>query len=261
MTYLIFQDKNSEPFLKDRTAIVTGADGSIGSYLCEALLKNGAYVYGFYNKSKENINKLSRNYDKFTGISIDFLSEDYSQKINEIIKKIARERGSLDILIHSAGIFSMKPFLYEILEERKKVWRVNYETAVELSNSFLRFGKREIDKSKHVIFIASLSGVRGTAQQIAYSNSKSALISLAQGLAEEFGSSHDLCANVISPGAIPTKLLREFIPDLKAERLLAKSVPKYRLCSIEDVTNACLGILMNNFYNGENFVLHGGKLP
>ncbi|MBI2045494.1 hypothetical protein HYT23_05525 [Candidatus Pacearchaeota archaeon] len=48
---------------------------------------------------------------------------------------------------------------------------------------------------------------------------------------------------------------------MKAERLIAKSVPKYRLCSIEDVTNVCLGILMNNFYDGENFVLHGGRQP
>jgi len=258
MSYKILNSKTEKPFLEDKVSIVTGASGDIGSEICKTLLDHGAYVNAFYNKGKEKIDELAKEYEKVRGFQIDFLSDNCGEKIQQSVREIRRKYKKLDILINVAGIWIHTPFLYETEEQHKKIWKINYEAPYLFSREVIRYMMGP-PGTKHIINIASTAGVRGTAQQISYSNSKAALVNLSEALAEEFGG-YGINVNSISPGLVKTQAIRPYITDGKVEKLAAKSIVKYALCKTEDVSIETLGILMGNYRNGANVLLHGGRL-
>ncbi len=258
MTYLITKRDDGKKFLENKVAIVTGASGNIGLAICRALLENGASVNAFCNKGKDKIERLKKQYKNIECFELDFLSENFEEKIHEAVKRIHDTHKKLDILINVAGIWVVTPFLYEAKQQREKIWRINYEAALAFSKNTVRcmIGKPGI---KNIINIVSTAGVKGVAQQISYSSSKAALVNLTEALAEEFAN-YGINVNAVSPGPVESDAIKQYIPDEKAKRLWAKSIPKYSLCKIEDVVNACLGILMNEYLTGANIVLHGGRI-
>lgn len=259
MKYLVLNRENHKPFLEGKIVIITGASGDMGIAICESLLETGAIINVFYNKGKERIVELKKKFpkEKIDEYQIDFLSNDWRVKIEESIKQIFKKYGRIDVLLNIAGIWYVTPFLYESEEMHERVMKINYETARIYSKEVVKYmiGKSGI---KHIINIASTAGLRGVAQQVSYSNSKAALISLTQAMAEEYAN-YGINVNAISPGTVDTKAIEQYVPGEKAKRLLAKSIPKYALCKVEDVVNAMLGILMNDYLTGANIILHGGR--
>lgn len=245
--------------LNGKVSIVTGASGDIGSAIAEALLERDAFVNAVYNKNEEPLNKLAKRYEKIEKFQIDFLKGDYKEKIKNLVEGVHKKHKNLDILLNVAGIWEMSPFLYEEVENHEKMMRINCEIPYIFSKSSIRYmiGKPE---TKHIINIASTAGVRGVAQQISYSMSKAALRALTQALSEEF-TQYGINVNSISPGPVDSKALEKYFPDERAKKLLSRSIPKYSLCKIEDVVNACLGILMNDYLTGADIILHGGREP
>lgn len=259
MKYLITNKENKKLFLDGKIVIITGASGDIGIAMCESLLENGASISVVYNKGKERIEELKKKFPKkkIDEYQVDFLSGDWRDRIENIVKQIFRKYGRIDILLNVAGIWHVTPFLYESEEMHEKIMRVNYESARIFSKEVIKnmIGKPGI---KHIINIASTAGLRGVAQQVSYSNSKAALISLTQATAEEYAN-YGINVNAISPGPVDTRAIEQYVPGEKAKKLLAKSIPKYALCKVEDVVNAMLGILMNDYLTGANIILHGGR--
>jgi len=246
--------------LKDKVSIVTGASGDIGSAICEALLEREAYVNAVYNKNKEPLDNLVNLYsERIKLFQLDFLSDDFEKEIENYVKSVYQKHKKLDILINCAGIWEVTRFVDETPELRKRLMRINFEAPYVFSKSAFRYmlGRPGI---KHIINIGSIAGVRGVAQQVSYSASKGALRTLTQAIAEE-GANYGINVNCVSPGAVDSKAISKYFPDEKAKKLWAKSIPKYSLCKVEDVVNACLAILMNNYLTGAEIILHGGREP
>lgn len=245
--------------LKNKVSIVTGASGDIGSAIAEALLERGAFVNALYNKNEKPLDRLVEKYKKIGKFQIDFLQKGYKEKIKNLVEGVYKKHGRLDILLNVVGVWEMTPFLYESIETYNKMVRLNCEIPYIFSKIVIRhmIGKPE---TKHIINITSTAGVRGIAQQVSYSMSKAALRALTQALSEEF-TQYGININSISPGPVDSKALEKYFPDKNAKKLLARSIPKYSLCRIEDVVNACLGILMNDYLTGADIILHGGREP
>ena len=246
--------------LKDKVSIVTGASGDIGSAIAEALLERGVFVNALCNKNEEPLNKLAEKYKKIEKFQIDFLQEDYKEKIKNLVEGIHKKHKNLDILLNVAGIWEMNPFLYEDIKDHEKMMRINCEIPYIFSKTVIRYMIGEPERKPNIINITSTAGVRGVAQQVSYSMSKAALRALTQALSEEF-TQYGINVNSISPGPVDSKALEKYFPNKKAKKLLSKSIPKYSLCKKEDVVNACLGILMNDYLTGADIILHGGREP
>src|SRR5688500_4130884 len=89
--------------LQNKTAIVTGGSGVLGSVMCEALSSAGANVI-VIGRRKEAIDKVAATISAKGGnalaVCADVLNEDMLQ---EAKKKILERFGTIDILVNAAG--------------------------------------------------------------------------------------------------------------------------------------------------------------
>jgi short-subunit dehydrogenase len=165
--------------LKNKTVIISGASGHIGSALtCILVKKYGCTVYGI-DKDKEQMQRLIRslgeNASRFIPIYMDITSKDYSS-LDGI--------ESADILINNAG--AMPPFT-ATLEESERVYRdimeINFFSQVALTERLLPI----ITQSKHpaIFFVSSAIALCPTVGTSAYSASKSAIKAYSEILATE----------------------------------------------------------------------------
>jgi len=255
---IILTNNKGELFFNKKVTIINGISSTIGLSIARTLLENGMYIAGTYNKGKERVNNLIKKYgeQKIVGFQINFLSANYQKMIKYIVEKTKEHYGTINNLINVAGIWLVKPFLYEDKEEIENLWRINYWTPYKFIKTVLPYMINK--KGCSIINIASTAGEKGTGQAASYSASKAALINLTESLAEEFAV-HGIRINAISPGYTNTPALDKYF-DNALKELIMKHIPMARLCKPVDVANATLAILMNDYIEGTNIILHGGKL-
>lgn len=250
-------DNENEPVLKHKVAIINGMSSTIGSIITEVLLENGVYVTGTYNRGKARVESLIEKYGKkkIMHFQINLLSDNYREEIKKIVNKTKEHYGAIDILVNVAGVWLVKPFLYEEKEEIEQLWRINFWAPYEFIKTVIPY---VLNKGSSIINIASTAGIKGTGQAASYSASKAALINLTESLAEEFAV-HGIRVNAISPSYTDTPALDKYFDEAMKE-LLIKHIPIARLCKPIDIANAVLAVLVNDYMEGLNILLHGGKL-
>jgi NAD(P)-dependent dehydrogenase (short-subunit alcohol dehydrogenase family) len=85
--------------LQNKIALVTGADGGLGTQVTRALLDSGATVIGV----SRNIRQSSSDTPSFVALSADLSS---AQKAQTLVDGIAARFGRLDVLAHLVGGFA-----------------------------------------------------------------------------------------------------------------------------------------------------------
>lgn len=243
--------------LKENVVIINGLSSAIGAVIGETMLENGVYVSGIYHSRKENTDNLVRKFgnERVRLFKIDFLTDDYEEKIKEIVVETKKHFGKINILINVSGVWVVKPFLYEEGKEIEQVWRINYWATYQFAKKAIPYMMNE---GGSIINIASTAGVEGVGQQTSYSASKAAIINLTRSLAEEFAPRR-IRVNAISPGYTDTPALDKYFDNANKE-LLVKHIPMARFCKPKDVANTVLYLLENDYITGVNIPLHGGKL-
>jgi 3-oxoacyl-[acyl-carrier protein] reductase len=83
-----------------------------------------------------------------------------------------------------------------------------------------------------VILIGSVVGLLGSAGQVNYSSTKSALVGMARSITRELGG-RNITANVIAPGFIDTDMTAALAEDQQAE--YKKRIPAGRFASPDEV--------------------------
>ena len=256
--YIITPRGSRTPFLTGKVAFVNGISSDIGKDIARNLAHNGAYVFGTYNSNKEAADGLVREFKgKIRAEKFDCMEPDYEKKVNLLIESAAKWHGALDILVNVSGILLVKPYLYETAAESDRVWRINYFSADLFCHAAIR-KMLTFNNGGDIVNISSTGGIRGGGQQEAYCASKAAMINLTRSIAEEFGP-RGIKANVLAPGTTDTKALDAFL-DRASKELMVKNIPRGRLCLPADISNAVLGILMNDYLTGSEIILGGGKL-
>jgi len=243
--------------LNGKVAIINGLSSAIGMVIGETLLDSDIYISGTYHSRKENADALVRKFGikRIKLFKIDFLEDNYEQRIKEIVVETKKCFGKIDILINVSGVWVVKPFLYEEKKEIEQAWRVNYWATYQFAKEVIPYMMKE---GGSIVNIASTGGIKGAGQQVSYSASKAAIIKLTRSLAEEFAPRH-IRVNAISPGYTDTPALDKYLDDV-AKGLLIKHIPIARFCKPADVANTVLYLLQNDYITGVNIPLHGGRL-
>lgn len=135
-----------------------------------------------------------------------------AQSVAESVGAAAARMGALDIMVSNAGIGFGKSFLGTTPEDFAKVIAVNLAGVFHTS----RAGADEMiarnTQSGRLINMASVSGVRGSANRAAYGAAKAGVINLTQVAAVELAK-HGITANAIAPGPIETPLVQNLHTD------------------------------------------------
>jgi len=234
-----------------KKAIITGANGQLGSAFVEALTGKGYFVYAV----DLNIEKIALS-ESIQPVELDITDEAAVHKFFSSVQ-------DLDVLINNAGIGVFTPFEDRTATEFKKVMEVNLLGAFLMSQSSVKIMKNS-DGGK-IVNIASIYGSTSSDERIygdsgrnnseVYSATKAGLINMTKYMATHFGK-YNIQTNSISPGGIYNQQSVDFVKNY------VYKTPMGRMGKTEDLLSALFYLVSEDtqYTNGQDIAVDGGFL-
>jgi NAD(P)-dependent dehydrogenase (short-subunit alcohol dehydrogenase family) len=123
--------------------------------------------------------------------------------VRKLYDSLDEELGGLDILVNNAAILDWTG-IEELTSERlQEVLSVNLAGAINCIQAFVPALSRS--PGARIVNVASINGLRGTSNSIAYNASKAALINLTQCLAVDLAP-RGIVVNAVAPGFVDTRM-------------------------------------------------------
>ena len=242
--------------LEGKNAIITGGSRGIGKGIAKVFAEHGANVAFTYNSSAESANALADELSKLGVKAKAYQSNAASFKeAEQLIKDVAEDFGSIDILINNAGITKDNLLMRMSEEDFDKVIEVNLKSIFNMTKAVQRTMLKQ--RKGSIINMSSVVGVTGNAGQANYAASKSGIIGFSKSMAQELGS-RNIRTNVIAPGFIETEMTEKL--DEKVVDGWRQAIPVKRGGSPEDIANACvfLGSELSSYITGQVLHVDGG---
>jgi 3-oxoacyl-[acyl-carrier protein] reductase len=190
--------------LEGKNAIITGGSRGIGKGIAEIFAQHGANVAFTYASSVRAANELEEQLSK-TGIKAKGYKSNAANfsECEELIKNVAADFGSIDILINNAGITKDNLLMRMSEEDFDQVINVNLKSVFNMTKAVQRTMLKQ--RSGSIVNMSSVVGIKGNAGQSNYSASKAGIIGFSKSMALELGS-RNIRTNVIAPGFIETEM-------------------------------------------------------
>lgn len=228
----------------NKTILVVGASGGIGSQVAKDLISEGYSVVGtYFDIPIDNPNVRS--------IHLDFLSKD---SIQNFVKEIKSTDTNLYAIVNCAGIVEYED---KNIEEDIKVW--DNTIAINLTSNYLlaKYFKDIIEEQGRFIMISSTDAMFGGSITASYSASKAGVNSLAKSLSLLF-KDKKISVNAIAPGWVNTRMNEGIGEDFikKVENLN----PQKRIAEPKDISNLVVFLLKpeSGYINGQIITVDGG---
>jgi NAD(P)-dependent dehydrogenase (short-subunit alcohol dehydrogenase family) len=190
--------------MKNKIALVTGANGGLGRYVTQSLLDAGATVIGLSRKIEQS---------EFSGTAFTPLSAEISTAAgaNSAVAKLFSQFDRVDILVHTVGGFAGGQSIADTDDATfQRMFDLNVTSAFYLLRAVLPVMRKT--KNGRIIAIGSRAALEPGAGVGAYSASKAALVSLIRTVALE-NKDAGITANAILPGTIDTPANRNAMPN------------------------------------------------
>lgn len=243
--------------LTGKTALITGSTSGMGKAIAEALGIHGATVIVSSNDEQGCLTTQQEFQNK--GIKVIAIPCDVSKKetIDALVVETKEKAGEIDIFVHCVGIAIPGSFLDITAERFEKTMQINLQSAMYLTKKVIP--NMQAQKDGAIIYLASLSSVRGNKNLGLYGISKAGLVQLARNLAVEFGPDN-IRVNAISPGVIDTEFAKPLTqnPEVMQKRILL--TPLRRIGTVEEVAGVALMLASKagGFISGQNIIIDGG---
>jgi NADP-dependent 3-hydroxy acid dehydrogenase YdfG len=162
----------------ERVAVVTGASSGVGRAVALALAVDGAAVHAVARDG----DRLQALVEEAAGRGGDVTAHPLDLAGPGASEQLAAAVGSVDLLVHCAGVIALGPFEATTDDELRRQWIVNVEVPFAVTRGLLPTLRRS---GGDVVFVNSTAGRRANAGAVAYATTKGALRSMADGLREE----------------------------------------------------------------------------
>ncbi|MBN2073862.1 MAG: SDR family oxidoreductase [Actinobacteria bacterium] len=219
-----------EQNLKGKNILVTGASRGIGRAVSRAVAGAGANVI-LTARSEDALSDLKKEILSSGGraeyITADLESE---KEIQDLFSKIGENYSGLDVLINNAGIARAGELVDCPIRDFNMLMNVNLKAVYLCCKHALKM--MIAAGSGYIINISSVVGIKGYANQAAYSASKHGVVGLSKALADEV-QKYGIRVSLIHPGGVDTDLVKGTRPDLDSSLLLKP----------EDIAQAVLYLL------------------
>ncbi|OKL40840.1 glucose 1-dehydrogenase [Pontibacter flavimaris] len=250
-----------------KSIIITGAAMGLGLAAAKELASQGANLTLMdFNKDQlsDTANDLSK---EFSSAKIITVVGDASKEedVKKYVSETEKAFGRIDGLYNNAGIEGKQaPMIEYDIDVFKKV--------IDINLMGVYYGMRYVipvmQKQKYgrIVNVASVGGIRGVLNQVAYVASKHAVSGMTKNAALEYGKD-GIITNAIAPGAILTPMVaeafREVNPDdpKAAEADYAQRNPTRRLGLPEEVAKVVAFLLSEaaSYVNGQTIAIDGGE--
>lgn len=247
--------------LDNKIALVTGAGSGIGAAIAQTFAQAGATVL-VADRDQAAGEKTAREIGEAGGraefVLLDIAREDDCQRVAEAA---LQRRGRLDVLVNNAGIGHVGTILQTEGTDLDRLYAVNVRGAFNLCKAFLP--SMLARKSGNIINLASIGGVVGIKDRLAYCTTKFAIVGLTKCLALDHAKD-GIRVNCICPGRVETPFvaarLKEYPDPEKAYREMASTQAIGRMGKPAEIAAAALYLASDEaaFVTGTAHLTDGG---
>lgn len=243
--------------LKNKKIIVTGGANGIGKSIVENLLEEGGIV-GVLDIDEKGLNDLKSEYRVYTQLC------DVSdpQDVKKAIEIFHGDFKEINVLINNAGIIYNAPLLRMdtkgLVRHEENMWEKVIK--VNLSSVFFMMlyvsERMVLDRTEGVIVNIGSVCSHGNAGQAAYSAAKAGVNALTVVGSKEL-SPFGIRVACVSPGFTKTGSMQSSMTD-KVKEEWRKKTPLRKFADPEEIAQAVLFIIKDDFFNGRILEIDGG---
>jgi NAD(P)-dependent dehydrogenase (short-subunit alcohol dehydrogenase family) len=246
--------------LKDKVVVITGAGSGIGEATAKLFGTHKAIIVvsDINLESAEKVASEIRNDGgKASALATDVIQ---FEQVKELIQTVIAKHGSLDVMVNNAGIGGkhQAKTAEHSLDDWHNVIAVN-QTGVFYC---MKLALEQMLKQGHgnIVNVASLAGLKASANNLSYSASKFAVVGMTKSAALEYGRKN-IRINAVCPGFTHSALLEQLLsasPDMGDK--LKRFVPMGRFGEAGEIAEAICWLASENskFITGQTITLDGG---
>lgn len=239
-----------------KTALITGGSRGIGKEIALHLAEKGMNIAFSYISNDEAAQKTATEIEK-KGVKVLAVKADVGsfEDSEKLVNTVAKEMGSIDVLINNAGIIRDNLILRMKEEEFDDVIRINLKGVFNCIKHVSKIMMKQ--KSGKIINISSIIGLIGNIGQINYAAAKAGIFGITKSAAKELAL-RGITVNAVAPGFIETEMT-DTLSDKHKEAIL-KAVPLGRIGSSKDVAST-VGFLASDeagYITGQIICIDGG---
>ena len=247
--------------MKTKTALVTGAAAGIGRACSLRLAREGIAV-GVLDLNLEGCEAVVAEIRAAGGKALALQASIADRKqVTAAVDKLRKEFGPVTIVVNNAGIANFIPFEELVEDDWRKMMEINVIGTFIVTQVVL-----PDMKAAHwgrVVNISSSSAQSGSIEQVHYSASKGAVVSMTRSLAQALGPM-GITVNNIPPGSVMNTIMSEANRDrfqFPPEQL-AKTLPVRRLGVPDDIASACAWLISEDsgYVTGQTIGVNGGRV-
>jgi NAD(P)-dependent dehydrogenase (short-subunit alcohol dehydrogenase family) len=246
--------------LTGKTALVTGAASGIGLAIAKTLADANAFVF-IVDRNKDAEFAAVATISKRGAAA--FLCADVADETScrTTVSEIAKQGYQLDILVNNAGIGHVGTILQTSGDDLDRLYSVNVRGAFNMTKAVI--GKMLEQQSGSIINMASIAGMLGVVDRVAYCATKFAVVGLTKSMALDHAS-QGVRVNCICPARVNTPFvearLREYPDPDRAFKEMSQSQPIGRMATASEIAAAALYLASDEsaFVTGSCFVIDGG---
>jgi NAD(P)-dependent dehydrogenase (short-subunit alcohol dehydrogenase family) len=245
--------------LKDKVALITGADSGIGRATAIAFAREGADVCIGY-LDEDNDARETERWVKEAGRKALLLRGDIRDEghCRQMIDQAIQKFGKLDVLVNNAA-FQMT---HESIEEfSTEEFDRTFKTNVYAMFWLCKFAVPRMQAGSVIINTASIQSFDPSPNLLAYASTKGAIANFTKGLAKMV-SKQGIRVNAVAPGPVWTPLIPSTMPEEKVKTFGSHTVFG-RAAQPRELAPLYVFLASNesNYVTGEVYGATGGQTP
>jgi 3-oxoacyl-[acyl-carrier protein] reductase len=206
-----------EQALEGRVAIVTGASRGIGRAIALTLADHGARL-SLAARREPDLQAVRAEIEAGGGQAACYPTDvSREPEVVRLVQATVARFGRLDIVVNNAGLGIFGPLAEMTAEQWDSVMAVNARGPFLLCREAIPYLRQQ--PQSFIVNISSVVGIKGYANQAAYSASKHALMGMSAALAKEV-QEDGIRVHAICPGGVDTPMVRQARPDLDPSVLI-----------------------------------------
>ena len=249
----------SEPILKGRVALITGASRGLGRAMAVALGEAGATL-ALVARDGASLNETAQQVRNAGGSAHVYVTDVADEAhVSKLEAEVRQSAGPISILINNAGMNLRKPITDFTLEEWNRVINTNLTSVFLMCRAFVPHMKGR--GYGRIINMTSIMAHVSLPERTAYSATKTALLGVTRALALELAKD-GITVVGISPGPFATEMNRTLIENPEINAQFISKIALGRWGKVEEIGALARFICSDDaaFITGTDIVIDGGWL-
>ena len=234
-----------------KTALITGANGGIGSALSRKLHSAGTRLV-LVGRNEDALKNLSSELGA-KSLSCDFTHPD---EVASCITAAIEELGEIEAVAHCIGSILLKPAHLTSISDWQSVIDTNLNSAFYLLH---HLGRPMSKSGGSIAFVTSAAAEKGLSNHEAIASAKAGLAGLTRSAAATYAR-NQLRINCVAPGLTDTPLAAPITGNESTRKFSEAMHPLGRLGTPSDIANALFFLLSpdNAWITGQTISVDGG---